>query len=229
MQRHEIVKRSVDSLERIYSVVVALAVTIAIQKLLFDSHGNLYPWHDPATNRYILLDAIVTRLPVLLAFVFSIVPFYHGMNRHLDRIYVERAVPVKKEGYLVADFLVFFVEACLLVAFASLVAERGYAFVVLMILLTLDAAWAFGTHGIHYGAIEPSTIRWGWINAVAVAMLLIIYFSNLFSPGTARNWALCGVATLRSVVDYLLCWRFYFPGTRGDSPVTGNQANGLKE
>jgi len=207
-----VMQRSVDSLQRLFSVVVALAITVAIQKVLFDEKGNMHVWYDEATHAYVLWNALSNRLPALLAFIFSIVPFYHGMNRHLDRIYVEREVPGNKEGYLVVDFFVFFLESCLLVAFASLVGVKDYAFIALMLLLAVDAAWAFGTHGIHYGAIAPSTARWGVINAVTIGVLLLFYCSNLFPIGVLRSWALSEVAVVRTIIDYSVCWRFYFPG-----------------
>jgi hypothetical protein len=209
--RHEVLSRSVDALERLFAVVVALAITIAIQKVLFDKDGKLYVWYDSASKTYPLMKMLLDRLPMLAAFIFSIVPFYHGMNRHLDRIYVERDVPASKAGFLVVDFFVFFLESCLLVAFAALVDTGNYGFIVLVLLLAVDAVWCFATHGIHYGAISPSTIRWGWINSSAVAALLFVYFSNVFPDGGARTWALCGVAIIRTVVDYIVCWDFYFP------------------
>jgi len=209
--RRMVMQRSVESLERLYAVVVGLAITVAIHKLLFDEKGNLYSWYDQATQTYVLWNVLLDRLPALLAFIFSIVPFFHGMNRHLDRIYVERDVPLNKEGFLVVDFFVFFMESCLLVAFGSLVGSKDDAFIALLLLLALDALWAVATHGIHYGAISPSTIRWGYINGVAIVILLFVYFSNLFSIGPRRTWALSAVAILRTVFDYVVCWRFYFP------------------
>ena len=203
-------KRSVDSLERLFAVVVALAITVAIQKILFDSNANLHKWYDNATNEYVLCNVLMGYLPAFLAFIVTVVPFYHGMNRHWDKIYVERAESAK-EGFLVMDFFVFFFESCLLVAFASLVNLEDYAFIALMLLLIVDMLWAFVTHGIHYGEIKPSTIRWGIINLITLAFLGLFYFSNLFRVGVRRNWALFAVAVARTIIDYVVCWQFYFP------------------
>lgn len=206
MTHQEKIKRSVDSLERIYSVVVALAVTIAIQRFLFNSDGRLRPWEGPdGAHVYFELS------PSIIAFVLTIVPFYHGMNRHLDQIYIERVVPDGKEGFLLLDFVAFFLESCLLVAFASLVAHGDAAFVVLIILFAGDLIWAAVAHGIHYGEWKLTTLRWSAINFIAVVILLVVYYSNVFESGAVRSWALCGTVILRTVADYVFCWRFYFP------------------
>lgn len=211
LDRKAKIQRSVDSLERLLSVVVGLAITVAVQRILFDAKGNLHVWYDVPNKSYPFLAILLDRLPAILAFIVSIVPFYHGMNRHLDRTYVENDVPETKEGFLVVDFFVFFLEACFLVALASLVASGNEIFLILTVLLLLDAGWSFATHGIHYGKIKPSTIMWGWINTIAVFLLLLFYFSQIFPAGSTRNWALCGVAVVRTLADYKFCWPFYFP------------------
>ena len=147
----------------------------------------------------------------MLAFIVSIVPFYHGMNRHLERIYVEKDVESSKEGFLVVDFFVFFVESCFLVALGSLVGSGSQVFLVLAALLAIDAIWSFTAHGIHYGSVKPSTISWAWINVIAVVLLLVVYFIQLFPTDQFRLWMLAIVAIGRTVADYKFCWRFYFP------------------
>lgn len=211
LNREAKIQRSVDSLERLFSVVVGLAVTVAVQRILFDSNNNLHVWYDSANDTYPFLYVLKDRLPAMLAFIASIVAFYHGMNRHLDRTYVENPVPPSKEGYLVIDFFVFFIEACFLVTLASLVGSGNQLFLILAVLLGVDAIWAFITHGIHYGPIKPSTMNWGVINLIAVIVLLIVYFTQVFPPGAVRSWMLAIVAIIRTVLDYVFCWKFYFP------------------
>lgn len=208
MDYQERIRRSVDSLDRVYSVVVALAITIAIQTLLFDK-GVLRPFFDD-NGSFTLLKNLSDFFPALIAFVATAVPFYQGMGRHLDQIYVERPVDPSKQGFLLLDFIVFFVESCLLVALAALVTTQDYSFLVLVALLVFDSLWGLTAHGIHYGEVKPSTLRWSLINLVAVIVLLMFYFSALFS-GAPRLWALSLTAVIRTAADYSLCWRFYFP------------------
>jgi hypothetical protein len=205
------IQRSVDSLERLFSVVVGLAVTIAVQKVLLDSNDNLHIWYDSKNNTYPLLGVLWDRLPAMLAFVVSIVPFYHGMDRHLDRTYVEKVVPSSKEACIVLDFFIFFIESCILVALASLAGSGNHLFLMLAVLLAVDAIWAFLTHTIHYRSAASSEIIWSRINVAAVIILLPVYFLPVFPDGTARSWILAIVAIIRTIFDYIFCWKFYFP------------------
>ena len=99
------------------------------------------------------------RLPAVVAFVVTAVPFYHGMARHLARTYIERDVPESKSGFLLLDFFVFFVEACILLAFSSLVGVGNNAFLCLMALLVFDSIWAMrragrsGCSGVNLGLL----------------------------------------------------------------------------
>ena len=102
------IMRSVDSLETVYAVVVAFAVTKAIETVLLS--GN---------NASIELNLFRKHLPALVAFVATIVPFYHGMHRHLNRVYIEHPIKKTREGFLLLDIFVFFIESCLLVVFAA--------------------------------------------------------------------------------------------------------------
>jgi hypothetical protein len=214
----EMLKRSVDSLQRLYAVVVGLAVTICIQQALSGSDGKLHTWVDAKANADFLSSLFWPKLPIVLSFVASIVPFFHGMNRHLDRVYLEETVSPAKEGFIVLDFFIFFFESCLLVGLASLVNTGDNFFVALGLLLVIDCLWAFISHGVHYGRLAmPTTLWWGVINVVALIVLLVILYSNAFQEGWKRTWALAGVACIRTAVDYIVCWRFYIPAVPSKS------------
>jgi hypothetical protein len=176
MDRAKHIERSVDSLGRLLSVVVGIALTIAMRRILFESGEKIWAWYDPDTMTYPLWEAFVRMLPATLAFLSAIVPFYHGMTRHLDYVYLDNPLHPSKAGFLVFDFFVFFVESFVLVALAALINAGNEFYLILAILLGLDAIWGFLSHGIHYGEIKPSTIRWGIINSAAVAFILVFYF-----------------------------------------------------
>jgi hypothetical protein len=92
------IARSVDSLQKIYSVVIALAIGQAIQTLLIDR----------TTGTLAVPGVVLGRTPAFLALLAILVPFYHGMNRHLDVAYIERADEQRAEAALLFDFVVFF-------------------------------------------------------------------------------------------------------------------------
>jgi len=135
MARRRVIERSVQSLQRIYAFVVALAVARAIEAT-FVSPGNT-------------LAFFPERLPVFVAFVVTVVPFFHGMNRHLDRCYIEHE-DEHVQGALLFDFFVFFLEAGLLFAFAASVQSGAFGFLIMAAMLTLDTLWALISTWIHY-------------------------------------------------------------------------------
>lgn len=188
--------RSVDSLQKIYAVVIALAIAQAIQSLL----------KDPA--RSMLLDGrqIIDGLPAFIALLVTLVPFWHGMNRHLDRCYIEKETRVV-QGALLFDFAVFFVEASLLFAAGWLIRSGIYGFIALGGLLIVDMIWGLVSHLIHFPGRKSHARRWSTINLIAIvaAFLLIEY------PFQHKTTILMVVAIVRTIVDYGLCWDFYFP------------------
>ena len=157
MKAKDKIMRSVDSLETVYAVVVAFAVTKAIETVLLS--GN---------NASIELNLFRKHLPALVAFVATIVPFYHGMHRHLNRVYIEHPIKKTREGFLLLDIFVFFIESCLLVVFAASISLGSDAFKPLIILLIFDSVWAIIAHGIHYDEWKNSPWKWAVINILTV-------------------------------------------------------------
>jgi len=100
-EAERIKERSVDSLQQIYAVVIALAIAQAIQSLL----------KDPVSGAVLARIQILVGLPAFVAFLVTLVPFWHGMNRHLDRCYLE------KKSAVVQGALVAIVIAILIVDF----------------------------------------------------------------------------------------------------------------
>ena len=69
---YEQLKRSIDALQRLYTIVVGLAVTEALRKFIAPTPAA--PWW--------------TDWRALIIFLITIVPFYHGANGHLDQTYL---------------------------------------------------------------------------------------------------------------------------------------------
>jgi hypothetical protein len=194
------IERSVDSLQKIYAVVIALAIGQAIQTLLVDR----------ATNTFSPFAVMLERAPSFFALLVILVPFYHGMNRHLDICYLERVEGQRAEKALLFDFIVFFLESCLLFAVAYAVGPGLRAFAFLGLLLALDMVWALVSHWIHYTDVKPSVITWSGINAAAIGLGLFVGLTQIYGDNV-RGVLLFVVALGRTVFDYFLCWQFYFP------------------
>jgi hypothetical protein len=191
------VERSIDSLDRTYAVIIALAITHAIQLTFIAPSGEL-----ALTARTLQLA------PSLLALIVTTVPFSHGMNRHLDSIYVENA-PLSVREVLLLDFLVFFIEACLLFGFAASIRAGKQAFIFLGVLLAVDAAWGLVSRLIHR-KIPAASLTWAAINVVAILTGAMFYRTTYFAEGD-KPWFLSAVAIVRSVIDYWANRDFYFP------------------
>jgi hypothetical protein len=190
------VERSVDSLQKIYAVVIALAISQAIQSLL----------KGPDGSGDFNLQRLASGLPGFVAFLVTLVPFWHGMNRHLDRCYLEKASAVV-QGALLFDFGTFCVEACLLFAAGWSLRSGIETFYYLGALLVVDMAWAFISHQIHFSGKRSHAVRWSTVNVIAIGIcVLIVEF-----PFERKPLVLMVMAVLRTIADYGICWDFYFP------------------
>lgn len=189
-------ERSVDSLQQIYAVVIALAIAQAIQSLL----------KDPVRGTFLEPSQILVGLPAFVAFLVTLAPFWHGMNRHLDRCYLEKKSAVV-QGALLLDFITFFLEAGLLFAAGWSLRSGIYSFIALGALLVVDMLWGFVSHQIHFPGQKSHVRKWSAINLVAIviAILLVAY------PFNPKTIVLMVIAIMRSIVDYWFCWDFYFP------------------
>lgn len=195
-ETERIKERSVDSLQQIYAVVIALAIAQAIQNLL----------KDPVSGTLLALSQILVGLPAFVAFLVTLVPFWHGMNRHLDRCYLEKKSAVVQVALLM-DFVTFFLEASLLFAAGWSLRSGIYSFAALGGLLVVDMLWAFTSHQIHFPGQKSHARRWSAVNLVAIviAILIVAY------PFQHKAFVLMAIAIVRSIVDYWFCWDFYFP------------------
>jgi hypothetical protein len=192
--------RSVDNLQRLYTLVVGLALTESLRRLL-------------ATPPSIpLADAVA-----VIALVFTIVPFYHGANRYLDATYVtgERSA---RSGALMLDFIAIFIEGLLFFVLAVFVSNTSVFFTILAGLLLLDTVWVGLTKLTSTSEPEegPSYTKWATANLIAAVAILVSVWSNLLNwefwpTEVVRSVALVAIAIIRSAMDYLFVWKFYFP------------------
>ncbi len=105
---------SVRHLQLLYTIVAGLALSDAIGALFGEQAAD---------------DASAWQLlPLLIAFVVTLIPFFHAALRHLDDAYlIDPTAHQVKRGALAADFLFLFFEGCLLFALAHrLEAERVF-------------------------------------------------------------------------------------------------------
>jgi hypothetical protein len=196
-------ERSVFHLQQLYTVVVSLALTVAITNLV-----------DQAAAVPIRMAA----LPYFVSYLVTLVPFYHGALRHLDVTYLKDPAPQPRSGALMVDWSLLFIESCGLLTLALLI-SRPEAFSYTFIgLLAFDAIWAFAA----YLEFSPdareqrSEHKWAIINFVAVVVLIIAMVAlHAVDPrrpvGTYRWVLVTTVASARTIWDYCWCWSYYYP------------------
>jgi hypothetical protein len=205
-------KRSVDNLQRLYTVVVSLAVTESLRRLL----GDFARTGAVAEYREWLMFA---------SLIFTLVPFYHGANRYLDATYVtgERSA---NHAALMIDFLMLFLEGLLFFGLAMVTANESLFYTVLAALFVLDIVWVGTTNLTATDAADKMQgyTKWAIINSIATLSLLLFVWSNLlnwqFWPSdTIKSFALVAVALIRTVLDYIRVWRFYYPPLPAPPPA----------
>ena len=93
---------TVDNLQRIFSIVLALALAEALKQFVADKATR-------PEDRAIHWD----RLMALIAFLLLLIPFYHGMGRYYFEVYHTKDLPRPYSLHLMIDSLAFTVEATL--------------------------------------------------------------------------------------------------------------------
>ena len=205
------ITRSVDSLQKTYAVIIALAISEVIKSVL-SPLDNLSTGISSITGQSIML---------VISFFFLVVPFYHGMNRHLDICYIERPQNPNR-GALLLDFIVFCLESSLLFLFVKFMHRDLYGYFVLGLILFVDLLWGIVSHFIHYKKMDNSVIRWTIINIITIILGIIIFSSNCLDN---KNALLMTLSIVRTIADYFLCWNFYFPKpTDSDTTPPNNDA-----
>jgi len=202
----EALKLSIQGLQRVYAFVIALAIGAALNALVI----------DPATKLPDLSRLVSSHAAIFGVFFATVVPFFHGMNRHLDDFYALGRMPkspsgpvrIPRAGAVLLDLTVFVIEAGLLYVLALTLLDQAIFFLLLGSLLLIDVVWSFTTYLI----TGSPAIRWGIINLVAGPMLLVCRGLTQMTPG-AHLILLVSIVLARTIVDYRVNWRFYFPSS----------------
>jgi hypothetical protein len=205
MKPERAVERSIDTLQRIYAVVAGLAINEALKRVFLQDGKGEYQFH-------------VENLPEFIAFIVTVVPFVHGMNRHLDRTLAASANRPGLLTFLLVDLLVFIIESTLLFVLAVTVTHPDQFFTWLIALLAVDAIWGLITWPI----TKTVVLQWLVLNTAIGAMLGAALCWLPADLGIVREWIMAALAVLRTILDYSTAWTFYFPlvdlKTGGDKP-----------
>ena len=193
---------SVKQLSELYNVVIGIALSAAIYNTI-DQKGSGVPLHfDHLFNFGVVLVTII--------------PFYHGAVRHLMATYVEDGGSSRiKSGALMADYVLLFLEGCIFVTLAVVVAQTETLIWVLVTLLVLDSVWGFLAWLAFTGAqSQYAEKKWAIINMFCTGFLVLIgVYGNatITSDPLMAQGSIFVVMVIRTIVDYGWCWDFYYP------------------
>ncbi len=204
-QINERVKRSIDSLQRLYSIVIGLAITEALRRFLF-------PTNPPATAATPISSALPlsTNVELLLMLFVTVVPIYHGANAHLDETYLYGKDADKQKRYaLLVDFAMLFAEAIVLLTLALSLNDFARFVRAFEGLLLLDIAWSVC---VYFLAPQSTNSRhamnWGLLNVGALVCIALVSDTNFLMDEARPHWVL-GIAILRTAADYRINWPLY--------------------
>lgn len=196
-------KSAIDALQKFYSIIVAAAFTGSLLKFL-----DTISYADSVTK-------IFETSVLFAAFVATIVPFYHGMERYLFETHIARRdIQYERGGKpspLLFDVFAFIVLGGILFAMGRNI-SNPFSFLALWVsLLAVDIIWVFIVH-LRHKTKRPlwllNNLLWG-LAAVAIWYAIDFYHEPESQVLKVLFIGLCEFG--RSFVDYKTHWKFYFP------------------
>jgi hypothetical protein len=206
---------SVRHLQALFAIVAGLALTEAVSELAREVDNAL------PTARTLML---------MVAFLATIIPFFHGGLRHLDDVYIVTPPGPNMSRYApLVDFILLFVESVMLLGMAHRLVDPPHFLAFLLFLLVIDIIWAIVTPPLIdcqmtlpavLVAVVPrlkfskdTEIAWGQNNILFVPIAIAAWISiDTAKPSiTVDAFIVMVFALARSINDYRLSWSFYFP------------------
>jgi hypothetical protein len=197
-------ENSVKSLTELYTVVIGVALSLAVASLIKQEVG--------------LASITAPSAFLFFAFVVTLFPFYHGALRHLDDAYVENKSDHIKDGALIFDFLLLFFHGLVFVVLSQLISKPIDFACAITGLLLVDVVWGafayFASSSKNDFAAEG---KWTIINLIFVLIAACYLYPNGLYPGSdvtePKGIAIYVAAAclIRSLVDYIWGSKFYFP------------------
>ena len=183
----------------LYGVVIALALTTSI--------GLTVAPHGIALSPF---ELNVQNLAIFGALFVTIVPFYHGASVYMLTTYRNNSYSARKGAATLVDFFTLSSEGVVFYAMASSINALNSFMLWFIVLLVIDIVWYGFTY---FKAEEPKKTAprwWTIINGATVLVLIVLSAVNL--EVVVQIYAiLFAVAIIRTVLDYSLCFEYYFP------------------
>jgi hypothetical protein len=195
---NEAILSTVQILERIFAIVLALALGEAFKQFVSDTPKN-------PDDSFIHWD----RFTALAALLLLLIPFYQGMGQYFYQVYHTAQRPKPYSAFLLVDCVAFTLEAALFFVMSRalpMIQWRRFYKTVLLVLI-LDTLWGSFVWVSHHQAIQ----WWLVLNILFMAVFVVIL--SVFRPHNSKwgpRLALLAMI-VRTVADYRTSWEFYFP------------------
>jgi hypothetical protein len=200
-------KATVETLQKFYSVIVALALTGGLINLISS-------WGKAET-----ISSYVSLIAIASAFLVTIVPFFHGMERHLYTTHIlnpELGAGGKPTPLLV-DIFTFIIEGSVLFMMGSNLNDPKIFLRLWSALLVIDIVWSLVVWRIQRG---PRPL-WALNNLIWLCIAWLVWVLLQWSLARSGYSSSSGLALFacvfalieigRSCTDYLFYWSLYFP------------------
>jgi len=202
-------KSAIDALQKFYGLIVAIAFTGGVLK--FIDGFDVWQWTKLQGSESLLF----------VAFVATIVPFYHGMERHLHETHIARNdIAWGKKGKpspVLLDIFAFMFMGALLLAMGRRIDAPLVFLQLWSVLLVLDIVWSL----VVWAFQKQTKPLWAVNNFFWLLIAWVLWFAIpvlieklSFNTTWIPVFQTAGVALseiLRSIFDYKSHWSFYFP------------------
>jgi hypothetical protein len=208
----EFLKNCHETLKWIWVIVMALAVERAIETFIF--------YIDPNTGAEIVKDWQHIHLNdalLFIIFIVTIVRFYHGDSRYLDRTYLEsqlRAVDPKlySARNRFTDFYLLLIHAFLFYVLAASQRNFSLFFLTYTTLILFNSIWL----GIMYlRAPNKKDVRyprnWAINNIIHVCLFVGLYLLTNRLEASYSHIVFFTLVISNTFLDYFTTWPYYFP------------------
>lgn len=205
-------KRSVDNMQRIYSVIIGLSIIETIKNIIINSQhhdSSAYIFFAPYRSSSIKLDIWMNMIVILS----TIIAFYHSSNRYFDVAYVTGQRSSLRFALLL-DFIFLLIESSILYSMAVLINNSSILYPLFAILLSVEIIWITTTIFTTRNKMRNIEIKI-FMNIIAAISVFLLYLSihkyHIWRVEYAPPILIAICAVVRAIMDIYLMWDFYCP------------------
>ena len=193
--RQTIQAETAGHLRTLYTIGAGISGAVAMDRIVTYGDDFIQP------------ELVATAVIMLVAFVATIVPFFHGAMRHMHSAW-DKVLP--SPGLMMYDFVFLFSQTLIFVLIASLSQSPLWFTLALALLLAVDVAWLTARRA--WG--ELGDTGWIWARVNVPFIVLLLGTAHLLRDGTVSElgaaFVIAALAVIRTIVDYYFSREFYF-------------------